>query len=182
MSVWVDLINCLVARVKSYSSWVSSPHWKSTQIGNSCGSFWMPYSWKSRQSTGSANKKGHGRSTSGEERERERKRIPDACQFHHLSFAHTQTRQSLCEREEHSLLLMWGRRFRNLSIHTFPPLCLTVYLMIPNVFIKGIVHSKKEESVTIYSPSCRSKPEWLSFFCDNKSDFLGRIYWPFFSM
>lgn len=29
----------------------------------------------------------------------------------------------------------------------------------------GIVHKKKENSTIVYSPSCRTKPVWFTFFC-----------------
>ncbi len=38
--------------------------------------------------------------------------------------------------------------------------------------LKGIVHTKNENSVIIHSTSCRAKPVWLSFFCEHKRWFF----------
>ncbi len=43
--------------------------------------------------------------------------------------------------------------------------------MCTSQLFKGILHSKMI-SVTIYSPSCCSKPFWVSFFCNIKEDIL----------
>ncbi len=50
-------------------------------------------------------------------------------------------------------------------------LILCSICMCTSQLFKGILHSKMI-SVTIYSPSCCSKPFWVSFFCNIKEDIL----------
>jgi len=71
------------------------------------------------------------------------------------------------------ILWMSMRLINSLVTHILQNIFLCVQ---ENKYIKGLVHPKNENSVSIYSPSCCSKPLCVYLFCWTQRKIFGRMF------